>query len=59
MNSPNGVSIERSSNVWIINSGDAGVSEITHSTTLTYANYNGAGKAEPLAIANQSPMMPL
>jgi hypothetical protein len=43
------VAVDAIGNIWIANSGNNSVTEISTSSTLT--NYNGAGLTTPIAIA--------
>ena len=49
LSTPKGVAVDAIGNIWIANSGNNSVTEISTSSTLT--NYNGAGLTTPIAIA--------
>jgi streptogramin lyase len=51
LSSPSGVAIDASNNVWIANSGNASVTEITPGSTPAYANYTGSDIAASTAVA--------
>jgi hypothetical protein len=49
MNSPSSLAIDASSNVWIANSGNSSITEISGAGVLT--NYIGTGISSPTAVA--------